>query len=211
MHNPTKGPLIQGTDPNSDRGFRADAAEFIQGEVAMYGPEYTFRVHENVGLIALDEFTFNLAVQKGIVDDNKSNNEDKVNIFTKSQLVVAPNQKVSIISNFAIPENCTMVEKGVLAAVSTTSEITTDDNLFTLGNAGTNGINKLKSNYTTAGNQFVVSINTSPVAGRVIGTNVWFKWRAYITYRDANGNLKTAYSPVTIPTNTTENGVAPTL
>lgn len=210
MHNPTKGPLIQGTDPNSDRGFRADAAEFIQGEVAMYGPEYTFRVHENVGLIALDEFTFNRAVELGIVNDNKSNNEDKVNIFTKSQLVVAPNQKVSIISNFAIPENCTMVEKGVLAAVSTTSEITTDDNLFTLGNAGTNGVNKLKSNYTTAGNQFVVSINTSPVAGRVIGTNVWFKWRAYITYRDASGNLKTAYSPVTIPSNVADN-VATTL
>lgn len=210
MHNPTKGTLIQGTDPNLDRGFRADAAEFIQGEVAMYGPEYTFRVHENVGLIALDEFTFNLAVQKGIVNDNKSNNEDKVNIFTKSQLVVAPNQKVSIISNFAIPENCTMVEKGVLAAVSTTSEITTEDKLFTLGNVGTNGVNKLKSNYTTAGNQFVVSINTSPVAGSVIGTNVWFKWRAYITYRDANGNLKTAYSPVTTPSNVADN-VATTL
>lgn len=214
MHNPTKGPLIQGTDPNSDRGFRADAAEFIQGEVAMYGPEYTFRVHENVGLIALDEYTFNLAVEKGIVDDNRVKNEDRVSIFTRSKLVIAPNQKVSIISNFAIPENCTMVEKGVLAAVSTTTAMPItdqDEKLFQLGNVGTNGINKLKSNYTTAGNQFVVSINTSPVAGRVIGTNVWFKWCAYITYSDANGNLKTAYSPVTIPTNTTENGVAPTL
>ena len=199
------GPLI-----TSNRDFRDDAAQFIQGEVVMYGPEYTFRVHENVGLIALDEHTFNLAVQQGIVNDNKSNNEDKVNIFTRSQLVVAPNQKVSIISNFAIPENCTMVEKGVLAAVSTTSEITTDDNLFTLGNAGTNGVNKLKSNYTTAGNQFVISINTSPVAGRVIGTNVWFKWRAYITYRDASGNLKTAYSPITTPSNVADN-VATTL
>lgn len=210
MHN-EQGPLLSGSDPSgSDRIFRDDAAEIIKGEVAMYGPEYTFRVHENVGLIALDEHTFNLAVEKGIVDDNKSNNEDKVNIFTRSQLVVAPNQKVSIISNFAIPENCTMVEKGVLAAVSTTSEITTDDNLFTLGNAGTNGVNKLKSNYTTAGNQFVISINTSPVAGRVIGTNVWFKWRAYITYRDASGNLKTAYSPITTPSNVADN-VATTL
>ena len=205
------GPMLSGSATDgSDRVFTDDAAQIIKGEVAMYGPEYTFRVHENVGLIALDEYTFNLAVQQGIVNDNKSNNEDKVNIFTKSQLVVAPNQKVSIISNFAIPENCTMVEKGVLAAVSTTSEITTDDNLFTLGNAGTNGINKLKSNYTTAGNQFVISINTSPVAGRVIGTNVWFKWRAYITYRDARGNLKTAYSPITTPSNVADN-VATTL
>lgn len=205
------GPMLSGSALDGhDRIFTDDAAQIIKGEVAMYGPEYTFRVHENVGLIALDEFTFNRAVELGIVNDNKSNNEDKVNIFTKSQLVVAPNQKVSIISNFAIPENCTMVEKGVLAAVSTTSEITTDDNLFTLGNAGTNGVNKLKSNYTTAGNQFVVSINTSPVAGRVIGTNVWFKWRAYITYRDASGNLKTAYSPVTTPSNVADN-VATTL
>ena len=209
------GPLLTGSAlDGSDRIFRDDAAEIIKGEVAMYGPEYTFRVHENVGLIALDEYTFNLAVEKGIVDDNRVKNEDRVSIFTRSKLVIAPNQKVSIISNFAIPENCTMVEKGVLAAVSTTTAmpITKDDEkLFKLGNVGTNGINKLKSNYTTAGNQFVVSINTSPVAGRVIGTNVWFKWCAYITYRDANGNLKTEYSPVTIPTNTTENGVAPTL
>lgn len=211
MHNETQGPLLSGSAlDGSDRIFRDDAAQIIKGEVAMYGPEYTFRVHENVGLIALDEFTFNRAVELGIVNDNKSNNEDKVNIFTRPQLVVAPNQKVSIISNFAIPENCTMVEKGVLASVSTTSEITTDDNLFTLGNAGTNGVNKLKSNYTTAGNQFVISINTSPVAGRVIGTNVWFKWRAYITYRDANGNLKTAYSPITTPSNVADN-VATTL
>lgn len=215
MHNETQGPLLSGSAlDGSDRIFRDDAAQIIKGEVAMYGPEYTFRVHENVGLIALDEYTFNLAVEKGIVDDNRVKNEDRVSIFTRSKLVIAPNQKVSIISNFAIPENCTMVEKGVLAAVSTTTAmpITKDDEkLFTLGNVGTNGVNKLKSNYTTAGNQFVVSINTSPVAGRVIGTNVWFKWCAYITYRDANGNLKTAYSPVTIPTNTTENGVAPTL
>lgn len=210
-----QGPMLSGSAlDGSDRVFTDDAAEIIKGEVAMYGPEYTFRVHENVGLIALDEYTFNLAVQKGIVDDNRSKNEDRVSIFTRSKLVIAPNQKVSIISNFAIPENCTMVEKGVLAAVSTTTAmpITKDDEkLFKLGNVGTNGVNKLKSNYTTAGNQFVVSINTSPVAGRVIGTNVWFKWCAYITYRDANGNLKTEYSPVTIPTNTTENGVAPTL
>ena len=197
----------------SDRIFRDDAAEIIKGEVAMYGPEYTFRVHENVGLIALDEYTFNLAVEKGIVDDNRVKNEDRVSIFTRSKLVIAPNQKVSIISNFAIPENCTMVEKGVLAAVSTTTAmpITKDDEkLFKLGNVGTNGINKLKSNYTTAGNQFIVSINTSPVAGRVIGTNVWFKWRAYITYRDARGNLKTAYSPITTPSNVADN-VATTL
>ena len=208
------GPMLSGSALDGhDRIFTDDAAEIIKGEVAMYGPEYTFRVHENVGLIALDEFTFNRAVELGIVNDNKSENEDKVNIFTKSQLVVAPNQKVSIISNFAIPENCTMVEKGVLAAVSTTTEMPITDQdkqLFTLGNVGTNGVNKLKSNYTTAGNQFVVSINTSPVAGRVIGTNVWFKWRAYITYRDANGNLKTAYSPVTTPSNVADN-VATTL
>ena len=202
------GPLI-----TSNRYFRDDAAQFIQGEVVMYGPEYTFRVHENVGLIALDEETFNHAVEQGIVDDNKSNNEDKVNIFTRSQLVVAPNQKVSIISNYAIPENCTMVEKGVLAAVSTTNEmpITKDDeDLFKLGNVGKNGVNKLRSNYTTAGNQFVISINTSTVVGRVIGTNIWFKWRAYITYRDASGNLKTAYSPVTTPSNVADK-VATTL
>lgn len=209
MNDETNGTLLYGSSQDgSNRGFRSDAADIIKGEVVMYGPEYTFRVHEDCGLIALDEFTFNKAVAEGIIADK--GNADGAAIFTRSQLVVAPNQKVSIISNYALPEGCTMVEKGVLASVSTTGAITTEDNLFKLGNVGKNGITKLKSNYTTAGNQFVISINTSTVAGRVIGTNVWFKWVAYLTYKDANGNLNTVYTPVTTPSNVTD-GVTATL
>ena len=209
MNDETNGTLLYGSlIDGSDRGFKEGAADIIKGEVVMYGPEYTFRVHEDCGLIALDEFTFNKAVAEGIIADK--GNADGAAIFTKSQLVVAPNQKVSIISNYALPEGCTMVEKGVLASVSTTGAITTEDDLFKLGNVGTNGISKLKSNYTTAGNQFVVSINTSTVAGRVIDTNVWFKWVAYLTYKDANGNLNTVYTPVTTPSNVTD-GVTATL
>ncbi|MGN0516521.1 hypothetical protein [Eubacterium sp.] len=191
------------------REFTSEGIETTKGEVVMYGPEYTFRVHEDVVLLPLDEATYNTAVAAGVIVDK--GNTDGAAIFTKSKLVIAPGQKVSIISNYALPENCTMVEKGVLASVSTTGEITTEDKLFTLGNAGTNGISKLKSNYKTAGNQFVISINTSTVAGREIGTNVWFKWVAYLTYKDANGNLNTVYTPVTTPSNITENDVAPTL
>lgn len=209
MNDEIKGTLLSGQQiDGSDREFKEGAADIIKGEVVMYGPEYTFRVHEDCGLIALDEFTFNKAVAEGVIVD--TGNADGAKIFTKSQLVIAPNQKVSIISNYVLPENCKMVEKGVLASVSTTGAITTEDKLFTLGNAGTNGINKLKSNYTTAGNQFVISINTPTVAGRVIDTDVWFKWVAYVTYKDANGNLNTVYTPVTTPSNVTD-GVSATL
>lgn len=209
MNDEINGTLLSGSSiDGSDREFKEGAADIIKGEVVMYGPEYTFRVHEDCGLIALDEFTFNKAVAEGVIVD--TGNADGAKIFTKSQLVIAPNQKVSIISNYVLPENCKMVEKGVLASVSTTGAITTEDKLFTLGNAGTNGINKLKSNYTTAGNQFVISINTPTVAGRVIDTDVWFKWVAYVTYKDANGNLNTVYTPVTTPSNVTD-GVSATL
>ena len=202
------GLILQFGMDGETREFTSEGIETTKGEVVMYGPEYTFRVHEDVALLPLDEATYNKAVAQGVIVDK--GNADGAAIFTRSQLVVAPNQKVSIISNYALPEGCTMVEKGVLASVSTTGAITTEDDLFKLGNVGTNGISKLKSNYTTAGNQFVVSINTSTVAGRVIDTNVWFKWVAYLTYKDANGNLNTVYTPVTTPSNVTD-GVNATL
>ncbi|WP_178667517.1 hypothetical protein [uncultured Eubacterium sp.] len=202
------GLILQFGSDGVTRYFTSEGIETTKGEVVMYGPEYTFRVHEDVALLPLDEETFNTAVAAGVIVDK--GNTDGAAIFTKSQLVVAPNQKVSIISNYALPEGCTMVEKGVLASVSTTGEITAGKDDFKLGNVGTNGINKLKSNYTTAGNQFVISINTPTVAGRVIDTNVWFKWVAYLTYKDANGNLNTVYTPVTTPSNVTD-GVNATL
>lgn len=183
----------------------ANGNPVTKGKVVAYGTDYSFRVHENALLIALDEATYRDAVQKGIVTE--PGNDDGARVDTKSDLVIAQGTKASIISQFVLPQGCEMVEKGLLLKINKKGAVQGTGNDLKLANAGKNGVNRLKSNYTTSGNQFVVSINTSALAGKSV-SEVGLQWVAYCTYRvtDETGKEKlvTQYSPVTMPTNTTD-------
>lgn len=100
-----------------------------------------------------------------------------------------------------------MVEKGLLLKINMNGPVEGDGKDLKLANAGKNGVNRIKSNYTTSGNQFVISINTSDLKGKSV-SDVGLQWVAYCTYKvkDENGKEKlvTDYSPVTMPTNTTD-------
>lgn len=198
------GGYLFGTTPK-DRVWDDAAVAVTKGKVVAYGTDYSFRVHENALLIALDEATYKDAVQKGIVTE--PGNDDGARVDTKSDLVIAQGTKASIISQFVLPQGCEMVEKGLLLKINKKGAVQGDGSDLKLANAGKNGVNRLKSNYTTSGNQFVVSINTSALAGKSV-SEVGLQWVAYCTYRvtDETGKEKlvTQYSPVTMPTNTTD-------
>lgn len=198
------GGYLFGTSPK-DRVWDDAAVAVTKGKVVAYGTDYSFRVHENALLIALDEATYRDAVQKGIVTE--PGNDDGARVDTKSDLVIAQGTKASIISQFVLPQGCEMVEKGLLLKINKKGAVQGDGSDLKLANAGKNGVNRLKSNYTTSGNQFVVSINTSALAGKSV-SEVGLQWVAYCTYRvtDETGKEKlvTQYSPVTMPTNTTD-------
>lgn len=184
----------------------ADAAKDItKGKVVAYGTDYSFRVHENALLIALDKPTYEDAIKKGII--TQPGNDDGARVDTKSDLVIAQGTKASIISQFVLPQGCEMVEKGLLLKINKNGAVQGDGSDLKLANAGKNGVNRLKSNYTTSGNQFVISINTSALAGKSV-SDVGLQWVAYCTYKvkDEMGKEKlvTQYSPVTEPTNTTD-------
>lgn len=184
----------------------ADAAKDItKGKVVAYGTDYSFRVHENALLIALDKPTYEDAIKKGII--TQPGNDDGARVDTKSDLVIAQGTKASIISQFVLPQGCEMVEKGLLLKINKNGAVQGDGSDLKLANAGKNGVNRLKSNYTTSGNQFVISINTSALAGKSV-SDVGLQWVAYCTYKvkDETGKEKlvTQYSPVTMPTNTTD-------
>lgn len=184
----------------------ADAAKDItKGKVVAYGTDYSFRVHENALLIALDKPTYEDAIKKGII--TQPGNDDGARVDTKSDLVIAQGTKASIISQFVLPQGCEMVEKGLLLKINKNGAVQGDGSDLKLANAGKNGVNRLKSNYTTSGNQFVISINTSALAGKSV-SDVGLQWVAYCTYKvkDETGKEKlvTQYSPVTEPTNTTD-------
>lgn len=177
-----------------------EMAYSTNGKIVAYGPDYTFRVHKDVTLFALDEAAYKDAVVKGIVTE--SGDEKGAKVDTRDELVITEGVKFAIISNFTVPENCEMVETGILfAANKNSSEIPTVD--LTLGNAGTNGILRVKSTAHTPGNQYVISINTPKIAGKKVG-EVGMKWVAYMTYTDKDGNMITVYSDPTSPTNTTD-------
>lgn len=194
------GGYLFGTEPDK-RAWDPAAAAVTKGKVVAYGTDYSFRVHEDALLIPLDEPTYRDAIQKGIITE--PGNDDGARVDTKSDLVIAQGTKASIISQFVLPQGCEMVEKGLLLKINKNGAVQGDGSDLKLANAGKNGVNRLKSNYTTSGNQFVISIKTSDLAGKSV-SDVGLQWKAYFTYRKADGTLVTEYSPVTMPTNTTD-------
>ena len=199
-NSPGDGGYLFGTEPDK-REWDPAAAAVTKGKVVAYGTDYSFRVHEDALLIPLDEPTYRDAIQKGIITE--PGNDDGARVDTKSDLVIAQGTKASIISQFVLPQGCEMVEKGLLLKINKNGAVQGDGSDLKLANAGKNGVNRLKSNYTTSGNQFVISIKTSDLAGKSV-SEVGLQWKAYFTYRKADGTLVTEYSPVTMPTNTTD-------
>ena len=171
----------------------------VTTSVLKYGTDFTFRVHENCAIIPISKVMYDQAIVDGIIQSDELS-KDGVSINTKSELVIAPGEKLSIISSYAIPTGCTMVEKGILAKVNKNSTDVGDGSDLKLANAGKNGVNRLKSNYQTEGNQFVISINTKTLNHANI-QDVGLIWVAYVTYRNADGELITQYTPATTPTN----------
>lgn len=171
----------------------------VTTSVLKYGTDFTFRVHENCAIIPISKAMYDQAIVDGIIQSDKLS-KDGVSINTKSELVIAPGEKLSIISSYAIPTGCTMVEKGILAKVNKNGADVGDGSDLKLANAGTNGVKRLKSNYQTEGDQFVISINTKTLNHANI-QDVGLIWVAYVTYRNADGELITQYTPATTPTN----------
>lgn len=171
----------------------------VTTSVLKYGTDFTFRVHENCAIIPISKVMYDQAIVDGIIQSDKLS-KDGVSINTKSELVIAPGEKLSIISSYAIPTGCTMVEKGILAKVNKNGTDVGDGSDLKLANAGKNGVKRLKSNYQTEGDQFVISINTKTLNHANI-QDVGLIWVAYVTYRNADGELITQYTPATTPTN----------
>ena len=171
----------------------------VTTSVIKYGTDFTFRVHENCAIIPISKVMYDQAIVDGIIQSDKLS-KDGVSINTKPELVIAHGQKLSIISSYAIPTGCTMVEKGILAKVNKNSKDVGDGSDLKLANAGKNGVKRLKSNYQTEGDQFVISINTSKLDHANI-QDVGLIWVAYVTYRNSDGELITQYTPATTPTN----------
>ena len=162
-------------------------------QVVMYGESYSFRVCEDVYIIPYTEDEFNDAVEAGLVEGVSAT--EKAAVYANDKIInETGGQKITMIGNFTLPAgDYELVEAGMLFKATTNGTIPEGD--FTLGTAGTNGIARMKSSQHTAGNQFVISVNTK----KFIGTNttIGVKYRAYMIYTDGTNQFVVYSDPVT--------------
>lgn len=162
-----------------------------------YGLDYTFYMQDDTYLYALTEqeykdFThyqetdiYGQVQEKGngMIDTSKLD-ENGAAVAARDAIVRNNDDtKFSMIGTFTLPEGATEVEYGMLFTTTTGSELT-------LENVGTNGIARMKSSQHTAGNQFVISVKSTKLAGKSVN----MQYRAYLTYKAADGTLHTVYS-----------------
>ena len=97
-------------------------------------------------------------------------------------------KKVNFYAERSVPSEYEVIQTGVV--VTKTQAVGTDENAFVVGANGTakgTSVNTARSGFYTG----VVSVSA--------GETVWA--RGYLIYRDAAGNIQTAYSPVSSYTN----------
>ena len=153
-------------------------------KLVMYGETYSFRVCEDVYVIPYSEEEFNEAVADGLIEGITA--EEKAAVYANDKILnETGGQKITMIGNFTLPENCELVETGMLFKATTDGTIPSAD--LTLANVGTNGIARMKSSQHTIGNQFVISINTKNLIGKQKTVNAIF--RTYLIYTDGGSQF----------------------
>ncbi|MBE6720676.1 MAG: hypothetical protein E7571_08520 [Ruminococcaceae bacterium] len=184
-----------------DYGEIAGAPELEGMETVLaYGDSYTFYVSESMYIIpyTYEEFVTAKGGVDGAADQTAYINTDYVDdngaTAFASQSIMNVGTKLSIVSNYVLPDGCELIEAGILFTAKKDGTVPTAD--LTFKTVGTNGVARLKSTQHTVGNQFVIS--PIQITTAIKGKTITAKYVAYITYEDASGNQFTVMSaPVT--------------
>ncbi|MFR5874858.1 MAG: hypothetical protein ACLUFN_00050 [Eubacterium sp.] len=146
--------------------------------VVFYGNTYTFRAHEDVYIAALRASDTEYDIDAGYLDANTMNS---CSVRVAEDLVYV-DDKFSMIGTYTMPDDCTLVEAGILFAKGQGYDLT-------LNNVDNSTIYRLKSSKHTVGNQFVISIKSANVPN---GQQMQFA--SYLIYKDSNGQSHTIIS-----------------
>lgn len=186
--------------------IRPENIEMIKktnARVVKYGTDYRFRASKSrTILMPLDEEMYNTlkaADYEGFYDaENVTDNNGAV-VTTQDKVVVVPDTKFSMVSQFVLPENATLVETGVLLTAKR-GETPASTLPLRVNNAGSDtGIVRVKSTSHTAANQYVISVRSSSLSGQTLDS-IDLRWAAYMIYKIGDTTY-TIYSPETTPSN----------
>lgn len=155
----------------------ANTKWYVNDKLVAYGPTYTFRVNGIADIKCVNDDTAPTAV--ATVESLSYNN---------------PIEKtITVVGSFNVPEDCTVVEKGVLMKTSSVNNPDAVRNLENYTGKDANARKFIAANYVKDTNQYVINVYSSKSY-----TDLCVGAVAYVTYTDASGQPHTAYSDLVV-------------
>lgn len=155
----------------------ANTKWYVNDKLVAYGPTYTFRVNGNADIKCVNDDKAPTAV--ATVESLSYNN---------------PIEKtITVVGSFNVPEDCTVVEKGVLMKTSSVNNPDAVRKIENYTGEKANARKFIAKNYVKDTNQYVINVYSSKAY-----TDLCVGAVAYVTYTDASGQPHTAYSDLVV-------------
>ena len=155
----------------------ANTKWYVNDKLVAYGPTYTFRVSGNANIKCVNDDKAPTAV--ATVESLSYNN---------------PIEKtITVVGSFNVPEDCTVVEKGVLMKTSSVNNPDAVRKIENYTGEKANARKFIAKNYVKDTNQYVINVYSSKAY-----TDLCVGAVAYVTYTDASGQPHTAYSDLVV-------------
>lgn len=152
----------------------ANTKWLVNGVPVAYGTQYVFRATKDADI-------------KCVTD---SSSAAKATATVESLSYNSPTAKtITVVGSFNVPENCTVVEKGVLMKTSSVNNPDAVRNIENYTGEKANARKFVATNYVKDTNQYAINIYSSKAY-----TSLCVGAVAYVTYKDANGDVNTKYS-----------------
>ncbi len=155
----------------------ANTKWYVDGKVVAYGPTYTFRATRNISISC-------------------ANNDDAFSAVATVESLSYNNpieKTITVVGSFNVPEDCTVVEKGVLMKTSSVNNPDAVGDIKNYTGKDANARKFMAKNYVKDTNQYVINVYSSKSY-----TDLCVGAVAYVTYTDASGHQQTAYSDLVV-------------
>ncbi len=174
-----------------------DYDESVKYTIVAYGENFNFRARENLYIVPIYDSVEKCRRGNNILTLDDTEGEPS-EVYVRTSEPNLEGTSLYTYSSFAIPEDCTFVEAGVLIHYNKQG----DDllpNRLSLSNADAdhdNGNDKVRRNkateiHTEEDNRYMIKLNLN---GAVSGAKA--EYVAFVNYTDGNGTLHTVYSDV---------------
>lgn len=155
----------------------ANTKWYVNDKLVAYGSTYTFRVSGNANIKCVNDDKAPTAV--ATVESLSYNN---------------PIEKtITVVGSFNVPEDCKVVEKGVLMKTSSVNNPDAVRKIENYTGEKANARKFIAKNYVKDTNQYVINVYSSKAY-----TDLCVGAVAYVTYTDASGHQDTVYSDLVV-------------